>query len=448
MSNAASSKPQPGAVKPLNLPQTSRFVLSNGLKVIALYMPNVPLVTVQLGIAAGDAYSPQGLGGLYGAVARLLPQGCGDYDAVTFSQRLDDCGASIQAHGGADYINVTGSCLAGYLPEYLQLVADMVTSPRFDDQEVMIDQQNTIQELAYMRSLPAVMARQTLNSSLYGDHPYGAKLPSDAEVMAAGAAELKSAHKRRFVPEDSTLVVVGQYQQETLQSLIESAFGGWVGSADDTVLAEVVKVQTAQKVVLVNRPGSVQVDLRIGQLAMPGLYRNYHVLNLFNAAFGGRAGSMLFMNVREKYGYAYSVGSGFGVNKRGGSFSMSAQVRNDVVGHAIELMLADMAQVCENGLTDEQLQASKNYLDGQFCIGTSTQNGIASSVLRSDQFERPEDDLYTLRSRIQQVDNSLLKGVLHDVLQPEHNIIVAVGDAEAVKSQLDQFGDVAVVEPS
>ncbi|MHB1459826.1 MAG: M16 family metallopeptidase [Armatimonadota bacterium] len=448
MTANAATMPSAGPVKPLNLPQTTRFTLSNGLSVVALHMPNVPIVTMQMSILAGDAYSPEGMGGLYGAVCRLLTQGCGGLDAVAFSQRLDDYGANLQAHGGVDFAGIGGSCLAEYLPDYLKLAALMVTAPRFDEQEVMIDQQNTLQELAYMRSLPSVMARQYFNSELYGDHPYGAMLPSDEQVLAAGAEQLRNAHKLRYVPQGATLVIVGQFDPSSLLETVQAAFGEWVGVPDGATLTSVPSVAGKQRVILVDRPGSVQVDLKIGQLAVAGDYPNNHQLSLFNAAFGGRAGSVLFMNVREKHGYAYSVGSSFGVNAVSGQFSMSAQVRNDVVGDAIRLMLEELHTACHGGLSSDQLQAAKNYIDGQFCISTSTQNGIAGRVLHIEQHGRPEDDLYTYRQRIQQTDASALVQTLNSVLNPDINLIVAVGDAAAIKPQLDPYGEVTVVKPS
>lgn len=448
MTAKAASMPTPGPVKPLSLPQTTRFQLSNGLRVVALHMPNVPIATMQMSIPAGDAYNPPDMGGLYGAVARLLTQGCGDLDAVAFSQRLDDYGASLHAHGSVDNVGISGSCLAEFLPDYLKIAAQMVTSPRFDEQEVMIDQQNTLQELAYMRSLPSVLARQSLNSGLYGNHPYGARLPSDEQVMAAGAAQLREAHKLRYVPQGAILVVVGQYDASALQTAVEGAFGAWSGQPDDFQLAVVPNVPVAQHVLLVDRPGSVQVDLKIGQLATSGCYDKNHVLSLFNAAFGGRAGSVLFMNVREKHGYAYSVGSSFAVNQVSGQFAMSAQVRNDVVGDAVRLMLEELHEACQNGLSAEQLQAAKNYIDGQFCISTSTQNGIAGRVLHIEQHNRPQDDMYTYRQRIRQTDAQLLIETLQSVVHPDNNLIVAVGDADAIKSQLEAYGELTVVKPS
>lgn len=448
MTAKAASMPTPGPVKPLSLPQTIRFQLPNGLNVVALHMPNVPIATIQLSLPAGDAYNPSEMGGLYGAVGRLLTQGCGDLDAVAFSQRLDDYGASLHAHGSVDFANISGSCLAEFLPEYLKLAAQMVTTPRFDEQEVMIDQQNTLQELAYMRSLPSVLARQYLNMGLYGEHPYGAKLPSDEQVLAAGVEQLRKAHQLRYVPKGASLVVVGQYDPSCLKEAVEKAFGKWTGMPDDFELAAVPIKVAPQRVMLIDRPGSVQVDLKIGQLAVPGSYDKNHVLSLFNAAFGGRAGSVLLMNVREKHGYAYSVGSSFAVNQVSGQFAMSAQVRNDVVGDAVRLMLEELHTSCEEGLSDKQLQAAKNYVDGQFCISTSTQNGIAGRVLHIEQHNRPQNDLYTYRERIQQTDAKQLIETLQSVVHPDSNLIVAVGDADAIQSQLEVYGEVLVVKPS
>jgi zinc protease len=111
-------------------------------------------------------------------------------------------------------------------------------------------------------------------------------------------------------------------------------------------------------------------------------------------------------------------------------------------------MLEELHTACHDGLSSEQLQAAKNYIDGQFCISTSTQNGIAGRVLHIEQHGRPQDDLYTYRQRIHQTDATALVQTLNSVLNPDINLIVAVGDAAAIKPQLVPYGEVTVVKPS
>jgi len=188
----------------------------------------------------------------------------------------------------------------------------------------------------------------------------------------------------------------------------------------------------------------VQVNLLIGHLAPRPSEPDFLTLEVTSTALGGRAGSRLFMNVREQKGFAYDVGSHLSQHREASTFSMSAQVRPEVAGEAVEEMLREVEVLRRDGITLKELQSTQNYLNGTFSIHLSTQGGIAGEIVAIEMLELPKDSMETYRERVQSITLEAVRDVVQRHLFPDRMAIVAVGEAEHVQPLLEPFGEVEV----
>lgn len=436
--------PPPSALRPLVLPTREEFTAADGLRVILVEDRRVPFVTLRLVVRAGSVHDPANLPGLAALTAHCLTQGTQKRKSFQFARAVEELGATLEAHANRDYSAVSATVLAENLTPLLKLMAETVMQPAFAPDEVELAKENTIQTLRYQRTQPTFLARERYAQVLFGNHPYSRIAPTEESVNAMTPDTLRQFHSSNYTPDNSLLVVVGAVEAEQLRKALDRVFAGWQPRGVTHESHEQPPSRERRTVHLVDRPGSVQVNLLIGHLAPRPNDPDFLALEVTNTALGGRAGSRLFMNVREQKGFAYDVGSHLSEHREASSFSMSAQVRPEVVGEAVEEMLKEVEVLRHKGITESELDSTKNYLNGTFSIRLSTQGGIAGEIVAIEMLELPRDSIETYRERVQSITLERIRQVVQRYLFPDRMAIVAVGEAERIQPLLEPFGEVEV----
>lgn len=436
--------PPPSALRPLVLPKREEFTTADGLRVILVEDRRVPFVTLRLVVRAGSAHDPADLPGLATLTAHCLTQGTQKRKSFQFARAVEELGATLEAHANRDYSTVSATVLAENLSPLLKLMAETVMTPAFAPDEVELAKENTIQTLRYQRTQPAFLARERYAQVLFGNHPYSRIAPTEESVSAMTPDTLRQFHASNYTPDNSLLVVVGAVDASRLRKALDKVFAGWQPRGVAKEPHEAPPAREKRTVHIVDRPGSVQVNLLIGHLAPRPNDPDFLTLEVTNTALGGRAGSRLFMNVREQKGFAYDVGSHLSQHREASIFSMSAQVRPEVAGEAVEEMLKEVEVLRRDGITESELKSTKNYLNGTFSIHLSTQGGIAGEIVAIEMLELPKDSMETYRERVQSITLQGVRDVVQCHLFPDRMAIVAVGEAEHIQPLLEPFGEVEV----
>lgn len=436
--------PPPSALRPLVLPKREEFTTADGLRVILVEDRRVPFVTLRLVVRAGSAHDPADLPGLATLTAHCLTQGTQKRKSFQFARAVEELGATLEAHANRDYSTVSATVLAENLSPLLKLMAETVMTPAFAPDEVELAKENTIQTLRYQRTQPAFLARERYAQVLFGNHPYSRIAPTEESVSAMTPDTLRQFHASNYTPDNSLLVVVGAVDASRLRKALDKVFAGWQPRGVAKEPHEAPPAREKRTVHIVDRPGSVQVNLLIGHLAPRPNDPDFLTLEVTNTALGGRAGSRLFMNVREQKGFAYDVGSHLSQHREASIFSMSAQVRPEVAGEAVEEMLKEVEVLRRDGITESELKSTKDYLNGTFSIHLSTQGGIAGEIVAIEMLELPKDSMETYRERVQSITLQGVRDVVQCHLFPDRMAIVAVGEAEHIQPLLEPFGEVEV----
>lgn len=436
--------PSPTALRPLALPQREEFVTAGGLRVILVEDRRVPFITLRLVVRAGSAHDPAELPGLAGLTAHCLSQGTQKRESFQFARAVEELGATLEAHANRDYTTVSATVLAENLDALLKLMGETVMTPAFAPNEVELAKENTIQTLRYQRTQPHFLARERYAQVIFGNHPYSRIAPTEESVNAMTPDTLREFHARYYTPNNSLLVVVGAVSRKHLQQTVERAFAGWGPKGVTHEKFEAPPSRRQRTVHIVDRPGSVQVNLLIGHLVPRPNAPDFLPLEVTNAALGGRAGSRLFLNVREQKGFAYDVGSHLSEHREASSFTMSAQVRPEVAGEAVEEMLKEVDAMRRSGITEGELNNAKNYMNGVFSIRLTTQGGIAGEITAVEMLELPRNHIETYRERVQAVTQETVREVVNRYLFTDRIVIVAVGEAQRIQPLLEPFGAVEI----
>ena len=195
-----------------------------------------------------------------------------------------------------------------------------------------------------------------------------------------------------------------------------------------------------------DRPGSVQADIRMGRLAVDRNSPDYFPMLVANTILGGGASSRMFTDIREKQGYAYDAHSSMQARKNAGLFTTVTQVRNEVLEPALKAVTAELDDMVKKPVPADELSDVKNYLSGNFVIGLETQAGLASQLANMKLLGVPDNYLETFTARIRAVQPAQIQAAAARYMAPEAAGIVVVGDASEIGKTLERFGKVTVVK--
>lgn len=434
-------KTAPSALAPKKFEIAKPFetTLPNGLKVIVFEDKRLPLVSYRLGFKTGSIYDAKDSVGETAAMTALLNEGTKTRTSQQLAEEIERLGASVSASAGEDNTIVAASALSMYSPDVLKLMADVVLNPIFPESELALYKKNTIENLKYQRSQPAFLADERISKAIYGTHPYGIASPTAEDVGKITRDKLVAFHQKMFTPNNATLIVVGDVNREELLKQITADFGGWKKGTIDAMKFDAPPVRTATTLTVVDRPGSLQSNIVLANLAIDRSNPDFFPVLVMNQVLGAGASSRLFMNLREAKGYTYGAYSSFDTKRQAGNFQATAEVRTPVTGDSLKEFFLELNRIRNEKATDKELKDAKSYLTGVFPLRAETQEGLTNLLVSQQLYDLPADYLQTYRDKINAVTLEDVERVAKKYIAPDKIAIVIVGDADEIIKQSKQY---------
>jgi zinc protease len=259
--------PDTPPIPDVKLPKIERFQLPNGLRVIAAEDPRFPLTTFRITFHAGSKYDPKDLPGLSDSVAALLYQGTASRTARQIAEQAANLGGEIVATSSPDTLTLSGSCLSQNAPQFLALLADVARNASFPEDEVQLQKQNRLQKLRADRSEADYLGREALSDALFGGHPYSRFGPTEQALGLLNKKVVESFRDTYLVPNNAYLILVGQLPAtQDLRNIITAQFGSWQEKTVPAYQPSAIP-RNAKKLILVDRPGSVQANIFSAHIA-------------------------------------------------------------------------------------------------------------------------------------------------------------------------------------
>jgi len=438
--------PQTPPLPAFRLPPVSESQLDNGLAVALVEDPRFPLVTVRLSFQAGSKYDPANLPGLSQSVGAMLTEGTKARSARQIAEDLASIGGTLVASSSPDALTLAGSALSEHAGTLIDLVADVARNAAFPEEEVALHKQNRQQELLAQRSDPAYLADEAMHRVVFGSHPYGHIGPTAESIERLDRHALAAFRDRLLIPNNATLIVLGRLPERArMLALIGEKFGGWERRpAPEAPQARFPEQR--KTLVLVDRPGSVQADIRVARRAVTRREADYFPLLLADNILGGGASSRMFRNIREEKGYAYDAHSELDARRDAGLFSAVTQVRNEVVEPALQAVFSELGRMAAQPVPAAELDDVKNYLTGHFVLGLESQDGLARMLNMVKVMGLPNDYLEKYTPRVRAVTPAQIQAAAERHMTPDKAAVIVVGDGAKIGKSLEKFGKFEVTK--
>ena len=434
--------PTRGPDKAFRFPEIRRRTLDNGVRVWTVEHQQVPLVSVLLVLPAGAAADPADRPGLAAITGDMLDEGCGDRSALEVHEALGRIGAQLDTYFGhvATVLGLTK--LARFLDKGLELMADMIIRPGFEQREFDRVRDLRLNRLLQLRDMPPALADRVFAQLLYRNHPYG-HLPigSEGSLRAITVRDIVAFHRRAYSPSRATVIAVGDGTHDALADAALRAFAPWQPSPDGDPPPDPetfgAPAPPPNRLALVHRPAAAQSELRIGHVALARRTPDYHAALVLNMVLGGQFVSRINMNLREEKGYTYGARTAFEFRRAPGPFVLQASVQSEVTADAVREALAEVRAIrADRPVTRGELELGRAALTRGYPRNFETADQIARAAAQLALYGLPDDYFNTFVPRVLALDERAVTRVAEAHIDPSRLITVIVGDREKLSRPL------------
>jgi len=433
------------ATAQVRLPEYERVVLDNGAVVLLIPQHEVPIIAFHALIRGGTVAEPAQRRGVAALTAALMERGAGERDAKAFVEAVADVGGELSVAPGLEALNIHGDFLARDRKLMVELLADMLIRPRFDAQELEKVKARAIELIrAAKDSDPRGLINAYGVAFLFGEHPYGRPIGGDE----ASLEQLTRDDVVRYYAEQAggdrmLLSVAGDFDPKEMKKLLTAALGRMPKAGGTLPTVPPAPRVTGRRVLLVDKPDATQTYFWIGNVGVSKRYAEHAALELTNSVFGESYTSMLNTELRIKSGLSYGASSFVSQPSQPGPVAIVSYTRTDATVQAIDLALATLSRLHENGLDAPQLDSAKQYVLGQYPLDLETAEQLAGQVAIVEFYGVGRSYIDDFAKDIQAVDLQRVRAVIDDVYPGTDNLVlVLIGNAAAIRDQMAKYGPV------
>ena len=446
MNDWRSRPPVPAPPREWHFPALHRTTLPNGLKLIAARHSSAPLVSIRVVLRSGAGSEPIERAGLASLTAGLLDEGAGGRSSLEIAEEVARLGAFLGAGADWDASYAALDVLSKNLEGGLGILRDILREPHFDEAELERARDERLTSIIQQRDDPASIAARSFSARVFEGIRFGTPLMgTETTVGAITRDDVLDFYRRHYVPENVSVIVTGDVDPDGVQRLVEDSFSSWKGTAEVQPPGGTARSSEGTRAFIVDRPGSVQSEIRIGHVGVERATADYFPIVVMNALLGEVFNSRIMLNLRERHGYTYGARSSFVFRKDPGPFVVSTAVRSDVTIEAIKEVFSELDRIRREEIGEDELEHAKNYLTGVFPATVETANDLANRIQEMELYGLPVDYFDHYRERIAAVSSHDAARAARTYISPGSATIVIVGEAGDLHDRLAALGHTAEV---
>jgi predicted Zn-dependent peptidase len=449
-------RPEAGIPTPWAFPAPERGTLANGLTVLRCHRPGQQLVAVEVLLDAPLSAEPEGFDGVATILARAFNEGTDTLTAEEFAAELERAGATMDARADHPGVRVSLEVPASRLERGLTLVSDALRAPALPENEIERLVANRLDEIVHELANPGRRAAFALHAALFDEadrlsRPRAGSAGTVRRIDRSGVQAFYTAHVR---PATATVVIVGDLDGTDLDAVLDRTLGAWTGDKAEPSVPAPVTADDKARVIVVDRPGSVQTQLLIGRIGPDRHNETWPAQVLGTYCLGGTLTSRLDRVLREEKGYTYGVralnqplrsaanGSGRAL------LAITGSVDTPSTAPALADAWAVLRTLAAEGLTVAERDVAVQNLVGVAPLKYETASAVAGTL--ADQVEQglPDDYQAQIYRRLTEIDAEAATAAVVAAFPPEHLVTVLVGDASVIAGPVKELGigEVTVVQ--
>lgn len=421
--------------------------LSNGLRMVLIERHDVPIVRIYGVVHVGAEADPAELSGLASMVAGLLPEGTRHRTAYQVAGSIDRAGGSIDTGAGWDESYANVSVLSDHKQLAFKLIADLLIHPAFRVSEVQRLRRQTLSALDVVDEDPGYVADMVLRRFLFAGTRYAHSEDGTPEsIRHITRKDLVNFHERYYVPSRTTIAVVGDITAPDCLALVAKYLGKWKNAPAENAQPRLQpQLPHTREVVVINKPDAVQTEIRVANLGISRSSPDFVALSVANQVLGGPAANRLFDVLRTEHGLAYGASSDLDCYSTLGAWVAKSSTRSATTIKAVEMILRQIVRIRSHRISQWELRNARDYLVGHEALQFESASKVANQVLEMLLYHLPPGYWSQFSEQVRSLTAQQVLAATQKYLNPDHEVIVLVGNVAAFRGGLKKLGAVRVI---
>jgi predicted Zn-dependent peptidase len=313
----------------------------------------------------------------------------------------------------------------------------VVENPLLPESELARIKTNMLRSIAVSKTQPAQIALARFRKLMYGDHPYGDVLPTEASVNGITIDDARKFYAANFGAARAHLYVAGKFDAAAMKKAISESFGGWAKGTPPENRPATPKTQ--RLIDVTDRPGAPQSTLYAGLPVAGPTNPDSIPLGVTNALLGGSFASRITANIREQKGYTYSPRSQVSTRYHDAYWAEVADVTTTDTGASLKEIFGEITRLQQQAPPEEELKGIQSYISGLFVIQNSSRQALIGQLRYVDLQGLSDDYLKTYVQKVNAVTPAQIQAMTTKYIKPESMTIVVVGDKSKITDQLKDY---------
>lgn len=417
--------------------------LPNGVRVVTERIEYVQSASIGIWVGVGSRDETDEIRGISHVIEHMLFKGTRRRSAQQIADDMDRLGGYLNAFTDKEYTSYYAKVLTEYIPECLDILADMFLESLFDPTELAREKNVILEEIKRHDDQPDDLVHELFYEAIWPSHNLGRPVIGQAETVSGlTQSHLMGYVQRRYTPDTIVVAAAGNLDHRQIVDFVADRFGNLSGSQSLWRDAST----TPQSVVaekFVSKPVE-QIQVVLGVPAYTIFDDRKYQLSLLDIILGGGMSSRLFQEIREKRGLAYSVGTYAAGYKEGGLFAFYAGASPASTGEVIELMNAECEKIAVENITDDELLRAKNQVRAGLLMGQESMSNRMNRLGKDEILFDRVIPLEEIMQRIQAVTRDDVREVAADILKSGQFTMAQVGpfdDDDKIAAEVDGDAD-------
>ena len=408
----------------------------NGLRLLTESMPGVRSVSFGAWLTRGSRHERAAHSGIAHLVEHMLFKGTASRSAQDIAQEIDSIGGQLDAFTAKECAGYYVKVLDEHLPRAVDVLADMLLRPAFDPDEVAREKKVVLEEIKMVEDTPDDLVHEIFTQRFWSGHPLGRPiLGVPATVGPIDSVALRDYFSRVYTAGNLVIAAAGNIEPEALRNLVAEAFAELPANGEGVS----GDPPTATPGLTVRDKAIEQCHVCLGVDGYPQQHDDRYVCYLLNIVLGGSMSSRLFQNIRERRGLAYAVSSGLVSYRDGGALTIYAGCDPDAAREVIELVVAELQDLRDNLVAEEELRRAQDHLKGSLVLSLESTSSRMSHMARQQMYFGRQFALEDTLRGVEAVTREDVRRVARDLLPPGSLSATVLGPMGGIQLGDDQL---------
>lgn len=408
----------------------NRYSCKNGVRIVLENIPTVRSVAIGVWIGTGSRNENPQTNGISHFLEHMFFKGTKTRSAKEIAESFDSIGGQVNAFTSKEYTCYYAKVLDTHAQFALDVLADMFFNSTFVEEELNKERNVVLEEIKMYDDTPDDIVHDLLSRAIYGDHPLGYPILGTEETLNTfTGSTLKDYIHNRYTPENVVISIAGNVSDKFILE-VEKYFGSYEGG-DSSIIENIPVFQSNH---LSRKKETEQAHLCLGFEGLKIGHEDVYSLIILNNILGGSMSSRLFQEVREQRGLAYSVFSYHSAYQDNGVVTVYGGTGAKQLDVLYETIQETLEKLKQDGITDKELNNSKEQLKGSLMLGLESTNSRMSRNGKNELLLKRHRSLDEIIEQIDQVTKQSVDGMATSVFTDKYSVSLISPNGELPNS--------------